>query len=363
MKVAVYAIALNEEQFVQRWHNSAKDADYILIADTGSTDATIEKALGLGINVFSVSVKPWRFDVARNASLALLPDDIDYCIALDMDEVLIAGWREELEIAHSQNWTRPRYSYTWNWNDDGTPGLTYGGDKIHKRNGYMWKHPVHEVLRTDRIIEIQGWTGLQIHHHADDSKSRSQYMPLLQLSVEEDPSDDRNAFYYARELFNYNVLGKAAEEFKRHLSLPRALWPPERAASMRYLAKCLPEEAEHWLKMAVEEAPGRREAIVDLAQHYYENKQWEDSLKYAEMALEIKDKPLEFLCEAYAWGAAPFDFASIAAYNLKMYDKGIIYANEAIKIEPDNERLKNNLALSVKATEDDDQKAKPKKLT
>jgi hypothetical protein len=36
MKIAVYTVALNEEQFVERWYNSAKDADYLLIADTGS---------------------------------------------------------------------------------------------------------------------------------------------------------------------------------------------------------------------------------------------------------------------------------------------------------------------------------------
>ena len=45
LKIAVYAIALNEEQFVQRWYESAKDADYLLIGDTGSTDKTIELSL------------------------------------------------------------------------------------------------------------------------------------------------------------------------------------------------------------------------------------------------------------------------------------------------------------------------------
>lgn len=44
MKIAVYAISKNEEQFVERFCNSAKDADLILIADTGSTDGTVEKA-------------------------------------------------------------------------------------------------------------------------------------------------------------------------------------------------------------------------------------------------------------------------------------------------------------------------------
>ena len=79
MKVAVYTIALNEEQFVERWYNSVKDeADYLLIADTGSTDGTVEKARALGINVVSIWVKPWRFDQGRNASLALVPPDMDY---------------------------------------------------------------------------------------------------------------------------------------------------------------------------------------------------------------------------------------------------------------------------------------------
>jgi glycosyltransferase involved in cell wall biosynthesis len=49
MKIAVYAIALNEEQFVKRWYESAKDADYLLIADTGSTDKTVKLAKSLGI--------------------------------------------------------------------------------------------------------------------------------------------------------------------------------------------------------------------------------------------------------------------------------------------------------------------------
>jgi len=75
LKVAVYTIALNEEQFVKPWFESAKEADYLLIADTGSTDGTVKKAKKLGINVIDVRVKPWRFDTARNASLAALPDD------------------------------------------------------------------------------------------------------------------------------------------------------------------------------------------------------------------------------------------------------------------------------------------------
>ena len=40
MRIAVYTIAKNEEAFVQRWFDSAKEADHLLILDTGSTDNT-----------------------------------------------------------------------------------------------------------------------------------------------------------------------------------------------------------------------------------------------------------------------------------------------------------------------------------
>jgi glycosyltransferase involved in cell wall biosynthesis len=346
MKVAVYTIALNELQFVESWYKSAKEADYLLIADTGSNDGTREAAEKLGINVIDVSIKPWRFDMARNASLAALPADIDYCIALDMDEVILPGWRDELEKAHEQGWTRPRYQYTWNWNEDGTPGLTYGGDKIHTRFGYRWKHPVHEVaVSYGTHKEIQGWVGLEIHHHADNTKPRSQYLPLLAQAVEEDLSDDRNAFYYARELFFYGQNEKAAEEFKRHLSLPRAQWPPERAASMRFLGKIEQDNSEYWFNKAIEECSGRREPWVDLAKFYHDKRDWENCLISAEKALSIKEKPLEYLCEAESWGDVPYDLAALSSYNLGKFAEARDYGKEAIKLNPTEDRLVKNFSF------------------
>lgn len=345
MKVAVYTIAKNEAQFVERWYESAKEADYLLIADTGSTDSTPDVAVNLDINVYDITINPWRFDDARNAALALVPADIDYCIALDMDEVLMPGWRKELEKAHAHKWTRPRYKYTWSWNPDGSPGLQYGGDKIHLRKHYHWKHPVHEVLVPDRIVETQGWTNLEIHHYPDSTKSRGQYFPLLELSVKEDPTDDRNSFYYARELFFHGQFDKAIAEFQRHLSLPRATWRPERAASMRYIAKMHTdfETKKLWLHRAHEEAPDRREALVELAQLYYEQGMWTACYQAAEKALAIEEKPLEYLCEEFAWGFAPWDFAAISHYNLGNFDKALKYGAKAVELNPEDQRLQNNL--------------------
>ena len=351
MKAAVYTIALNEEQFVEQWYEAAKDADYLLIADTGSTDKTVEKAEALGINVIKIKVAPWRFDDARNAALAALPEDIDMCVSLDMDEVITPGWKGILAEAWERGVNRPRYKHIWSFNEDGTPGLEFSYDHIHGRKGFRWRHPVHEcIYNYGDVKEKQEWlSGIETHHYPDPTKSRSQYLPLLSMSVKEDPYNDRNAFYYGRELYFYGRYQEAASELKRHLGLPTARWAPERAASMRFIAKSLPEEAEHWYRKAIEEAPGRREPFVDLAELYYNEQKWEKCLEAAESAIAIQEKPLEYLCEPKAWGHAPYDYASIAAYWLGDYQKAVQYGMKAVEIEPNDPRLQNNLELSKQA--------------
>ena len=321
MKIAVYTIALNEQAFVERWYKSAKEADYLLIADTGSTDLTVKYAKNLGINVIQIAVRPWRFDDARNAALAALPLDVDYCVALDMDEELQPGWRQELEFLDPQV-TRPRYKYTWSWNPDGSPSLVYGGDKIHSRRNYRWKHPVHEVL-TCTGNEVQHWTKLEIHHHPDDTKSR--------------------------ELFFHNKWPEAIQEFKRHLGLPRARWKPERAASMRYLAKMEEHERESWLLKAIAESPGSREARVDLAQHYYSKSLWLDCYATAHAALRITEQPLEYLNESDAWGYLPHDLIAIASHNMNKPSEAIEHGEKAAAFAPWIDRLQENMAFYKKA--------------
>lgn len=351
MNIAVYAIAKDESQFVKRWYDSARGADHVILLDTGSSDDTVEVAQAFAITVQVQRFSPWRFDVARNASLSLVPEEVDLCIALDLDEVLVPGWRQELE-ALAPGVTRPRYRYVWSWGEDGREGLVYGGDKIHTRQGYRWRHPVHEVIRREEACgpEVQAWTGLEIHHYPDPTKSRGQYLPLLELAVQEDPDDDRNAFYYARELFYAGRYDEAAAEFQRHLALPSARWGPERAASARLLARLLPEERERWLLRAAADAPGHREPWLDLAHYYHENQAWAECFAAASRALAIVDRPLEYLNEAEAWGAMPHDLAAVSAWHLGLSTAAREHGVAAASLAPNDARLAANLAIYQEGT-------------
>ena len=136
MKICVYAISKNEEKFVNRFVDSLQDADGIYVLDTGSTDSTVNLLKKRGVTVKQKIIDPWRFDVARNLSLEMVPVDTDICICMDLDEVIEEGWREKLEKIWNSNVNRLSYNYNWSFDDLGNPKVNFYISKMHDRNNY-----------------------------------------------------------------------------------------------------------------------------------------------------------------------------------------------------------------------------------
>ncbi len=146
LRVAVYAIARDEAAHVERWLASCAEADVVVLVDTGSTDETVQRARQRGIATHQIAVEPFRYDVARNRALDLVPESVDVCVSLDLDEVLLPGWRSRLEEAWRPEATRARCWHSWPWSDDFPPLRFTSDNRIHARNGYRWRFPVHEQL-------------------------------------------------------------------------------------------------------------------------------------------------------------------------------------------------------------------------
>jgi glycosyltransferase involved in cell wall biosynthesis len=343
MKIIVYAICKNEAQFVARFCAAAREADQVIVVDTGSTDETCNLLVAHGATVHQVNISPWRFDDARNAALSLVPADADICVSLDLDEILQPGWREEVEKAWTAGTTRLRYLFDWGH------GITFYSEKIHARSGYRWHHPCHERIIPDRLTEVwQDIHKLLVVHKPDETKSRGQYLDLLRISIEEDPHCDRNAFYYARELFFTGNWAEAIKQGLRHLSLPNATWAEERAYCMRVIGKSYsekgdPNEALKWLRAACSEAPGTREPWCDLAEETYKQARWPECYGAALTALSITERPIVYTSEPASWGFKPYDFAAIAAWNLGQNNLALKYAKQALEHAPDDERLQQNV--------------------
>lgn len=359
VKTCVYAIALNEIKFVDRFMEHCKEADLVLVCDTGSTDGTVERLRELGAVVYEIVQKPWRFDIPRDTALSLVPKDIDICLSIDLDEFLQPGWSNAIDKVWQErngDIKRIAYDYIWNWTEDGKPDVRFYADKIHHRHGYKWRHPCHETLYyvgegTEVRVTIPE---VILEHHADKTKSRGQYLNLLKTAVDEDPNNDRMRHYYARELFFNSKWSEAIDEFLVHLNLPNAEWKEERAASYRYISKCfrnLGNYSESQLA-ALEgtiEYSHSREPWLELARAANFNKDWHTCFYAATKCLSITHRTTTYMGDSAVWGFEPYDLAALSAYYLGYYDKALEYGNKAIELNPDDTRLQNNLNFYTEA--------------
>lgn len=332
---------------MDRWYESVKEADEIYVLDTGSTDKTVEKLLSHGINVKIEEVNPWRFDVARNKALDLVPLDADICVSIDLDEVYETGWREKMEEVWKEGTTRLRHIYNWRI-ENGKPVVSFYYEKCHKRDGYKWTHPVHEVLSyngndekfvtTDEVI---------LNHYPDDTKSRGSYLPLLELSIEEDPDDDRNMHYLGREYMYYGKWNEAIDTLSRHLKLPSATWKDERCASMRFISRCYrnlgrEDEAYMWLLKAIDEAPYLRDPYVEMAMLKFYQKDWFEVIRYLTLALSIKEHAKSYINEVFSWDYTIDNLLGVSYYNLGLFDIALFYIDRALSYDSENEMLIRN---------------------
>lgn len=352
MKVYVYAIARDEEKHVQRFMASMAEADGVYVLDTGSCDNTAVLLRSLGAHVTVREIVPWRFDTARNESLTLVPEDADICVSVDLDEVFHPGWRAALERAWLPGTQQAECRYTWSFTPEGREGHVFYRQQIHARRGFRWKNIVHEVLAYEgsapyRLVRAEG---VQLDHFPDAAKSRGQYLPLLEQAVREEPGNDRNQHYLGREYMYHGRWGDAIAALKRHLELPGALWREERCASLRFIARC--EEAQgreaealSWLLRAAGEAPWLREPWVELCRWMYRRQNWEGVVFAAEQAVAIKSRGESYITESESWGALPWDLGSLGAYYTGRYERAAEMAEEALRLSPEDERIRKNLAL------------------
>lgn len=349
-RIAVYAIALNEAQFAQRFFDGASEADLVVVADTGSTDDTARLLRTAGATVHPISISPWRFDDARNAALALVPAEVDICVSLDLDEVAAPGWRAALERAWIPGTTSAFYRYHWSHDESGAPLVSTYAKKAHARHGFRWRHPCHEVIYPDRIEDLSVVIeDMVVDHWPDLGKSRGQYLDLLRLGAAEDPHDRRSAQLLGRELMIVGAWDDAIIELSRYLAIDGPFFADDRCNTMRFLSRCeagrgRTNEALYWARRATAEAPSLREPWAELAFLHYERRDWPECYRAARRALAIGPASASQRIEASVWGSLPHDLAAIAAWNLGLTDEALQHVQQARMLAPPDERLAHDTA-------------------
>lgn len=218
-RIGVYTICKNESKFVRRWVESmwasGRGADRAYILDTGSTDGTVKlfkktlKDLGIPKDWLKIETKEYsffRFDRARNDNLKMIPDSdrLDALVSVDLDEIMIPEFWEDLreKVAEHPDFSRIFYLYAWSHGENGEPKRVFWYDKVHPTKGCKWEFPVHEALKVPE--NYQGEYKLDsgkiyLHHYPDAEKSRGSYLSLLELRAKERADDIYGLYYLMRE--------------------------------------------------------------------------------------------------------------------------------------------------------------------
>jgi tetratricopeptide (TPR) repeat protein len=326
-RIAIYTIAKNEAHNVAGFIESCQDADIVIVGDTGSDDGTQHMLQQRGAIVVPLHIEPWRFDVARNTVLSLVPPEFEVCFALDLDERLQKGWREAIEPCwdtdyHNRLW----FKYIHSFNSAGAAESVGTKGFAHSRNGYVWKHRVHEDIywqgnpADEHPLRLPA---VVVEHRQAAKKSRDTYLSLLQDECASETVTQRHVFWLCRELF-YRKSWKSVLAACQKLLSYSDLWHVERAHGLYMQAAAFEatgtrQDALQAHMRGCDAAPKEREPWFEFGRFYYKQKQWAQAYGLFVQCLEITHRGDHYLTSATAWGPWPHYMAAVCMHKLGGY--------------------------------------------
>lgn len=335
MKICVYGLVHNIGDRATAWINHIRDADYVILGDAGSTDNSRAILEHYGAKVYNITVNPWRFDIARNTLLSLLPADVDIAIALDFNQTISPDWRSTL----LKNWvpgtSKVKVKHKL------INGDYFKVEMIHAVNGYYWVRPVYECLNSSKIDQIVSCNDITVK---DDFEHKwADVHRLLVTAVDENPNDGEMIFRLAHSYATLAQWQTAIDIHKRNLEDGNS--ELYRSESMIHLSGLEHLMLPHWLTHAVVECPWRRETWYELACYYYRQYEWNLCLSHCSKALSLKGtRPISDATERSLLVQIN-DMASMSAWNSNMMETSLKYAEAAVNLDPNDSRLHSNLAI------------------
>jgi len=287
--ITVSMIVKNEQDHLEACLESVKDADEIVVVDTGSdTDETVKIAKGYTDNVHYSRYYEWKDDFAhsRNQSLDLCPKN-SWILIIDADEVLktdMAKIRKKLKYADDLGKDAVYIkAYSESHPDEWNKSI-----RLFKNTGNIkWKGKAHNYLvgvkNSVELLSIELSYGYSNAHLLDPDRT----LRILQKAVDEDPSLARERFYLAREHYYRKNYDEAIREYEEYIKISSYI--SEKAEAYLQIAKCYwysnrGGQARDACAMAIRTNPDFKEAMILMGDMHYEpwKSKWKKLAEHAD---------------------------------------------------------------------------------
>ncbi len=251
-------IVKNEEAEIEQALATIKDADEIVVCDTGSTDRTIE-ILKTHPEVKLFTDYTWNDDFSEAKNHAASKCTGDWVMSLDADCRLESGGMEKIKTMINTTKHDVLYVELESLN---YPGSGHKRKKLYKNNGLIfYKGMAHEDLNTFGYDHEDGlmpkiFYGYSVNHKKDPDR----YMRILTKQVDADPTAPRPQFYLAREYMYKKDYGTAIILFREYLKISK--YNGERTEAWLHLAQCL-----WWTKQGGKAREACAQAILSNPDH------------------------------------------------------------------------------------------------
>lgn len=236
MRISLCMIVKNEEETLAHCLESAKNCvDEIVIADTGSTDRTVEIARNYTEKIFPFA---WNDDFSAARNFAFSKATGDYLLWLDADDYLspVAQTRLTLlkESLAAQLPDIVMCPYDVAFDSAGNAVCTFYRERILRREaGFIWAGRVHECITPRGKIS---YADIHVSHLGSHKIRGARNLRIYQKWAAEERLSGRDLFYYGRELY-YNALYTEAIAVIREM-LDGEGWYVNKIEACKILALC-----------------------------------------------------------------------------------------------------------------------------
>lgn len=317
-KIALAVIAGDdaiEQGFGKMIDSVARQIDGVFVAFNGTSATALQSILATlsGYNIPQVSVQgfEWEDDFAamRNHSFDLVPDDFDWILWLDTDDVFVA---DDYDLQSLVDWADVRrahcvfVNYIYQWDRKTGKTLTsHMKERLIRRDArYRWHYPLHENClgpMSARNIEFDGRTCVR-HDRGEAEPKRERNRRIIKKWYEDcGGQEPRAVMYMAHETF------AMAEEmdpeyafdkttlYKAAIKLYQDFTRMSPSGDDTYACNLMVSDALRKMRrfndsinidmQGVKMEPQRPAAYVSIAMTHIAGGDYEDAITWAELAL------------------------------------------------------------------------------